>query len=157
MPDISELLALEIQEVAPLIRARKISPVELVEASLERIETLNPELNAFITVAATQARAHARNAEREILRRKYRGPLHGIPVAIKDNIETQGLRTTAGSKILADFVPDRDAEVIRALRHAGAIIIGKTNLHEFAYGITTENPHYGAARNPWDIDRVAGG
>ena len=133
---LDDLLSLDIQSVAPLIRARKISPVELLEAALERIETLNPKLNAFITIAGEQARDAARKAEREILRKRYRGPLHGIPIALKDNIETKGLRTTAGSKILADFVPDADADVVRALRRAGAIIVGKTNMHEFAYGIT---------------------
>ena len=154
---INELLSFDIHCVAPLIRARKISPVELLEATLQRIEALNPKLNAFITIAGEQARDAARKAEREILRKRYRGPLYGIPIALKDNIETEGLRTTAGSKILADFVPDEDAVVVRALRRAGAIIVGKTNLHEFAYGITTENPHYGPARNPWDLERVAGG
>jgi hypothetical protein len=154
---INELLSFDIHHVASLIRARKISPVELLEAALERIEALNPELNAFITVAVEQARDAARKAEREILRKRYRGPLHGIPIALKDNIETKGLRTTAGSKILGDFLPDADADVVRALRRSGAIIVGKTNLHEFAYGITTENPHYGPTRNPWDLERVAGG
>ncbi len=140
-----------------MLRRRKISPVELLDAVLERIERLNPELNAFITVAAERARADARRAEREIARGRHRGPLHGIPLPLKDNIETQGIRTTAGSKILADFVPTRDADVVSALRQAGAVIIGKTNLHEFAYGITNENPHYGPARNPWDRTRVSGG
>jgi aspartyl-tRNA(Asn)/glutamyl-tRNA(Gln) amidotransferase subunit A len=140
-----------------LVHARKISPVELLEASLERIEALNPKLNAFITVAAEHARDAAHKADCEIQRKQYRGALHGIPVALKDNIETKGLRTTAGSKILADYVPADDAAVVRALRRAGAIIVGKTNLHEFAYGITNENPHYGPARNPWDTDRIAGG
>jgi len=154
---INELLSLDIHSVAPLIRTRKISPVELLEAALQRIEALNPKLNAFITIAGEQARDAARKAEREILRKRYRGPLHGIPIALKDNIETKGLRTTAGSTILANFVPEEDADVVRALRRAGAIIVGKTNLHEFAYGITTENPHYGSTRNPWDLERVAGG
>lgn len=154
---LNDLLSLDIHRVASLIRARKISPVELLEAALGRIEALNPKLNAFITVAGEQARDAARKAEREILRKLYRGPLHGIPIALKDNIETKGLRTTAGSKILADFVPDADADVVRALRRAGGIIVGKTNMHEFAYGITNENPHFGPARNPWDIERITGG
>ena len=140
-----------------MLRRRKISPVELLNATLERIERLNPELNAFITIAAERALEDARRAQREIARGKNRGPLHGIPLPIKDNIETQGIRTTAGSKILSHFIPDRDADVVSALRQAGAVIIGKTNLHEFAYGITNENPHYGAARNPWDNTRVSGG
>jgi aspartyl-tRNA(Asn)/glutamyl-tRNA(Gln) amidotransferase subunit A len=154
---LNDLLSLDIHSVAPLIRARKISPVELLEAALERIEMLNPKLNAFITIAGGQAKDAARKAEREVVGKRYRGPLHGIPIALKDNIETKGLRTTAGSKILADFVPDADADVVRALRRAGAIIVGKTNMHEFAYGITNENPHYGPARNPRDIERIAGG
>ncbi|MFZ0037994.1 MAG: amidase [Candidatus Acidiferrales bacterium] len=154
---IDDLLSLDIYQIAALIRARKISPVELLEAALERIVALNPELNAFIAIAYEEARHAARKAEREILRKRYRGPLHGIPIALKDNIETKGLRTTAGSRILADFVPDRDADVVRAFRRAGAVVVGKTNLHEFAYGITTENPHYGPTRNPHDTERVAGG
>ena len=157
IPSKNELCYLSIGDASALLRRRKISPVELLEAVLERIAKLNPELNAFITVAADLARADARRAEREIARGKFRGPLHGIPLPIKDNIETQGIRTTAGSKILANFIPPHDADVVAALREAGAVVIGKTNLHEFAYGITNENPHYGAARNPWDTTRVSGG
>lgn len=152
-----ELCYLSIREASQLLRRRKVSPVELLNATLERIERLNPELNAFITIAAERALEDARRAQREIARGKNRGPLHGIPLPIKDNIETQGIRTTAGSKILAHFIPDRDADVVSALREAGAVIIGKTNLHEFAYGITNENSHFGAARNPWDNTRVSGG
>ncbi|HXW18618.1 MAG TPA: amidase [Candidatus Acidoferrales bacterium] len=154
---IRDLLSLEISRVAPLIRAREVSPVELLEAALDRIDALNPSLNAFITVAAVEALDAARKAEHEILRRRHRGPLHGIPIPLKDNIETKNLCTTAGSRILANYIPAQDADVARALRRAGAIIIGKTNLHEFAYGITSENPHYSTARNPWDATRVAGG
>jgi aspartyl-tRNA(Asn)/glutamyl-tRNA(Gln) amidotransferase subunit A len=153
----NELCYLSIREASQLLRRRKISPVELLNAVLERIDRLNPELNAFITIAAERALADAQRAQREIARGKNRGPLHGIPLSIKDNIETQGIRTTAGSKILVHFIPERDADVVSALRQAGAVIIGKTNLHEFAYGITNENPHYGAARNPWDTTRVSGG
>jgi aspartyl-tRNA(Asn)/glutamyl-tRNA(Gln) amidotransferase subunit A len=153
----NELCYLSIREAAQLLRRRKISTVELLNAILERIDRLNPELNAFITVAAERALADAQRAQREISRGGNRGPLHGIPLLIKDNIETQGIRTTAGSKILANFIPERDADVVSALREAGAVIVGKTNLHEFAYGITNENPHYGAARNPWDTTRVSGG
>ena len=153
----NELCYLSIREASQLLRRRKISTVELLNAVLERIDRLNPELNAFITIAAERALADAQRAQREIARGKNRGPLHGIPLLIKDNIETQGIRTTAGSKILAHFIPERDADVVSALREAGAVIVGKTNLHEFAYGITNENPHYGAARNPWDTTRVSGG
>ena len=153
----NELCYLSIREASQLLRRRKISTVELLNAILERIDRLNPELNAFITIAAERALADAQRAQREISRGGNRGPLHGIPLLIKDNIETRGIRTTAGSKILANFIPERDADVVSALRQAGAVIIGKTNLHEFAYGITNENPHYGAARNPWDTTRVSGG
>jgi aspartyl-tRNA(Asn)/glutamyl-tRNA(Gln) amidotransferase subunit A len=153
----NELCYLTIREAAKLLRRRKISTVELLNAVLERIDRLNPEVNAFITVAAERALADAQRAQREISRGGSRGPLHGIPLLIKDNIETQGIRTTAGSKILANFIPERDADVVSALRRAGAVIVGKTNLHEFAYGITNENPHYGAARNPWNTTRISGG
>ncbi len=156
-PSKNELCYLSIREASQLLRRRKISTVELLNAILERIERINPEVNAFITVAAERALEDARRAQREIGRGKFRGPLHGIPLLIKDNIETQGIRTTAGSKILSHFIPERDADVVSALRQAGAVIIGKTNLHEFAYGITNENPHFGAARNPWDTTRVSGG
>lgn len=145
-----------IEQLAPLLQQRKLSPVELTEAFLAHIAQLNPKLNAYITVTAELARAQARAAEAEI-RKRYRGPLHGIPIALKDNIYTKGIRTTAGSKVLADFVPEEDATVFARLRAAGAILLGKTNMHEFAYGVTTENPFYGAARNPWDTARIPGG
>lgn len=146
-----------IAEVAGRLRRRKVSPVELAQDALARIEALNPELNAFITVTAERALHDARVAEREIRRGKYRGALHGIPVSLKDNIWTRGVRTTSGSKILREFIPPADADVAMRLWKAGAVLIGKTNLHEFAYGVTTENPHYGATRNPWDTSRIPGG
>jgi len=152
----ADVTGMAIEQLAPLLKQRKLSPVELTEAYLARIEQLNPKLNAYITVTAEQARAQAREAEAEI-RKRYRGPLHGIPIALKDNIHTKGIRTTAGSKVLADFVPEEDATVVARLRAAGAILLGKTNMHEFAYGVTTENPFYGAARNPWDTTRIPGG
>jgi aspartyl-tRNA(Asn)/glutamyl-tRNA(Gln) amidotransferase subunit A len=148
---------LSLLEVAHLVRTRKVSPVDLLESILSRVEALNPKLNAFITVDPEVARKEAHRAHREIRQKNYRGLLHGIPLPIKDNIETRGMLTTAGSKILRDFIPDEDAEVVRALRRAGAVIFGKTNLHEFAYGITSENPHYGPIRNPWDTSRISGG
>ena len=129
----------------------------MTEAILARVEKRNPHLNAYITVLAGRARADARRAEQEIVRGRYLGPLHGVPISIKDNIWVCGVRCTAGSKILADFIPSADATVARRLARAGAVLIGKTNLHEFAYGITGENPHYGPARNPWALDRIAGG
>jgi len=152
-----ELVFLSIAEAAKLLRQKKISPVELVDAVLSQIERLNPTLNAFITIVADRAKSNARAAEREIARGKWKGPLHGIPVALKDNICTRGVRTTAGSKILADFVPKADSEVASRLAGAGAILVGKTNLHEFAYGVTTDNPHFGPARNPWSPERITGG
>jgi aspartyl-tRNA(Asn)/glutamyl-tRNA(Gln) amidotransferase subunit A len=152
-----DLAWLPLERLAALVGGRKVSPVELVELALARIERLNPRTNAFLTVAAEEARAAARVAEREITRRRYHGPLHGIPISLKDNIATRGVRTTAGSKILADFLPAEDATIARKLRRAGAILLGKTNMHEFAYGVTTENPHYGPARNPWALDRITGG
>src|SRR4029077_622673 len=130
---------------------------ELTRLYLSRIERLNPKLNAFITVASESALAEARAAEKELVRGRRRGPLHGIPIALKDNIYTQNLLTTMGSLILRDFLPSEDATVVRRLRRAGGIVLGKTNLHEFAYGVTSENPHYGAVRNPWNTDRIAGG
>jgi len=151
-----DITLMPVEQLAPLLAKRKLSPVELTDAFLARIEQLNPKLNAFITVTAEQARAQAREAEAEI-RKRYRGPLHGIPIALKDNIYTQGVRTTAGSKVLADFVPGEDATVAARLRAAGAILLGKTNMHEFAFGVTSENPFYGPVRNPWDTARIPGG
>jgi aspartyl-tRNA(Asn)/glutamyl-tRNA(Gln) amidotransferase subunit A len=152
-----DLAFLSIKQLAPLLAKRKLSPVEVTDAVLHRIARLNPALNAFLTVMEKDARLAARRAEREILRGRYRGPLHGVPVSLKDNVATRGARTTAGSTILAEFVPGLDATVVRRLRRAGAVLIGKTNLHEFAYGVTTNNPHYGPARNPWQLDRMTGG
>jgi len=155
-----ELASLSIGKAARLLRRREISPLDLVEAALARIEKLNPALDAFLTVTAERARRDARLAERAFKRGRRGstpGPLHGIPVALKDNIWTRGVRTTAGSRILGHFVPSRDSEVARRLARARAILVGKTNLHEFAYGISNENPHYGPVRNPWARDRISGG
>jgi aspartyl-tRNA(Asn)/glutamyl-tRNA(Gln) amidotransferase subunit A len=152
-----DLCFLSIAEAAKLLRRKQLSPVELVDAALGRIERLNPALNAFITVVASHARREARAAEREIARGRWKGPLHGIPISLKDNIWTRGVRTTAGSKILADFVPKSESVVAESLARAGAILVGKTNLHEFAYGITNDNPHFGPVRNPWDRERIPGG
>ncbi|HYL11147.1 MAG TPA: amidase [Candidatus Acidoferrales bacterium] len=157
----TELAFATIEEVAPLIRKKKISPVELTELMLRRIERLNPRLNAYITVTAELAMKQARKAEAEISaprsRACYRGPLHGIPISLKDNIHIAGVRTTAGSKILAEFTPDGDAAVVALLKRAGAVLLGKMNMHEFAYGVTSNNPHYGAVHNPWDLERIPGG
>jgi aspartyl-tRNA(Asn)/glutamyl-tRNA(Gln) amidotransferase subunit A len=153
----SDLTFLSIEQAARLLRRREISPVELVDACLERIESLDASINAFITLTAESARRRARAAERELRRSAPRSPLHGIPICLKDNFWTKGVRTTAGSKILGDFVPDADSDVAVRLAQAGAILLGKTNMHEFAYGITSENPHYGSVRNPWGRDRISGG
>src|SRR6476646_5151775 len=128
------LLALSLGEVAELTRAKKVSPVEVTEASLSAIEHLNPKLNAFITLTADSALAEARTAEAEIQRGNYRGPLHGVPIALKDIIDTAGVRTTAASALFKDRVPEHDAEIVWRLKAAGAISLGKLNLHEFAYG-----------------------
>jgi aspartyl-tRNA(Asn)/glutamyl-tRNA(Gln) amidotransferase subunit A len=148
---------LTIGKVAPLLRKKKISPVELTDAFLERIARLQPRLNAFITITAERARKQARQAEKEILKGRYRGVLHGIPITLKDLFYTAGVRTTGGSKILRNFVPKENALVVDRLWAAGSILLGKTNLHEFAYGVTNVNPHYGPTHNPWDHSRVPGG
>ncbi|MDQ2914798.1 MAG: amidase family protein, partial [Chloroflexota bacterium] len=157
MPVISETINLALEEAAALVRDRHVSPVELTEACLARIEAVEPRLNAFVTVTADLARAQAREAEGEIVKGRYRGPVHGIPVAVKDLFATKGIRTTAGSKILADWIPDEDATVVRKLREAGAVLLGKLGLHEFAYGISSVNPHFGDVRNPWDTTKIPGG
>ncbi len=146
-----------IEELSLLLSRRKISPVELVTLFLRRIEHYNPALNAFLTITRARALDDARNSEKLLRRGRSRSPLEGIPIAIKDNLYTQDVRTTAGSKILRDFIPQYDATAVARLRNAGAVLLGKTNLHEFAYGVTTGNPHYGAAHNPWDLGRIPGG
>ncbi len=157
MTDVTELCALEISEVGPLLRERSVSPVELTDSYLERIARFDPQLNSYIRVMADEARVAAREAEQEIGRGAWRGPLHGIPLGIKDLFDVAGVPNTMGSKILRDNIPTRDATVVERLKTAGAVILGKQNLHEFAFGITSENPHYGVVRNPWDLDRVPGG
>lgn len=153
----AEFALLPLSQLAPLIRQKQLSPLELLEAVLTRIERFDSRLNTYITVLAESARAQARQAEKEILDGHYRGPLHGIPVSIKDLFATRGVRTTCGSKVLADWVPDYDATAVARWREAGAVIVGKTNLHELAYGVTSNNPHYGPVHNPWDLERVPGG
>src|SRR6266516_2441931 len=150
-----ELTQLTIASAASLIRRRELSPVELTQAVLERIHRLNERMRAFITVTADHALEGARAAERGIA--GGYGPLRGIPISLKDLYDTKGILTTAGAKVFAERVPEEDATVVRKLREAGAVVIGKTNLHEFAFGVTTVNPHYGTARNPWDPERIAGG
>lgn len=155
----TELAWTPLTDLARLIAAKEVSPVDVVEGYLRRIEALDPTLRAFITVCAEEARQAARQAEADLAAGGPRGPLHGVPVALKDLFCTAGVRTTAGSRILADFVPERDATVVARLRAAGAIVLGKLNLHEFAYGPQGLNAHYGHTRNPWDAraPRLAGG
>jgi len=153
----SELPLLDLAAASRAVQKKEVSPLELTRACLERIERLNPKLNAFITVTGDAALEEARRSEAEIARGEWKGPLHGIPLAVKDLIETAGVRTTAASAVLKDNVPAADAEVIRRLKSAGAILLGKLNLHEFAYGGSGIIGHFGAARNPWNTAHVTGG
>jgi aspartyl-tRNA(Asn)/glutamyl-tRNA(Gln) amidotransferase subunit A len=152
-----DLCFLSIAELSSLMRARTVSPVEVTEAHLARIERLNPTLNAFVTVMGVEARDAARRAESDMAAGRWRGPLHGVPIGVKDIFDTAGVRTTNGSSFYRDNVPKEDAESIRGLKEAGAVLIGKCNTHEFAAGSTTNNPWYGPTRNPWALDRAPGG
>lgn len=140
-----------------LLRRKEISPVELTSACLARIEELNPTINAFITVMRDSALAEARAAEAEINNGNWRGPLHGIPIGLKDLIDTAGVKTTCGSALFADRVPSEDAFIVQRLKRAGAVLIGKQNMQEFAYGGTSTSSYFGPVHNPWDTDRIAGG
>src|SRR5271163_991862 len=146
-----------IAELAPRLRKKEVSPLEITRACLDRIEKLNPALNAFITVTAESALAEARTAEVELVRGEWRGPLHGIPVALKDLIDTARTRTTAASAVFEHRIPEEDAEVVRRLRLAGAVILGKNNLHEFAYGGSSLVSFFGNVHNPWNTEHIAGG
>src|ERR1700752_3873705 len=146
-----------IAEASDLLRRKKISPVELTNACLARIEQLNPTINAFITIMHESALAEARAAEAEIVADNWRGPLHGIPIGLKDLIDTRGVKTTCGSALFADRVPTEDAFIVQRLKNAGAVLIGKQNLQEFAYGGTSTSSYFGPVRNPWDTNRIAGG
>jgi aspartyl-tRNA(Asn)/glutamyl-tRNA(Gln) amidotransferase subunit A len=151
------LTSLSIRAAAELLRQKQLSPVELTEAHLRRIEALQPTLNAYITISAEQALDAARTAETEITCGDYKGALHGIPLALKDLYETAGIRTTAGSAFLRDNIPTQDAFVVERLKAAGMVLLGKLNMHEWALGVVNDNLHYGAARNPWDTTRSPGG
>ncbi len=157
MPPASELCTLTLTEAAALVADKSVSPVDLTQACLERIERFNPALNAFITVARESALQQAKVAEGEIHNGRYRGPLHGIPIALKDLIDTAGIRTTAASALFQERVPTEDAAVARHLKLEGAVLLGKTNLHEFAYGGSGVVSYYGAARNPWAREHITGG
>jgi len=146
-----------VTSLSKALRKREISPVEITRAYLERIQSNDPKINSFITLLPREALRAARQAEKERGKGKVQGPLHGIPFAAKDLFFTKGVRTTCGSKILKNFIPAYNATVIERLQAAGAILLGKLNMHEFAYGTTSVNPHFGAVRNPWDRERVPGG
>ena len=152
-----DVASLTLKEASEMVRRKAVSPVDLTQACLKRIETYGSALNAFITVTRDQAIETARAMEAEQLRGKWRGPLHGIPIALKDNIDTAGVRTTAASALFKDRVPSEDAEVVRRLKNAGAILLGKTNLHEFAYGGSSSVSYFGPVHNPWALDRISGG
>ncbi len=152
-----DLALMDIAALAPLIAGREVSPVEVMESQLARIEALNPDLNAYISLYPDAALAAAKEAEREIAAGAYRGPLHGIPMAVKDLFQVAGMERTCGSKILSEGVANSDATSVARLRDAGAIMLGMLNLHEFAFGPTGINPNVGTARNPWNPDYVSGG
>ena len=152
-----DLLRMSIAELAPRIRSGEVSPVDVTTAALEKAERLQPAINSFITLLKDQATAQAREEEAAIARGEYKGPLQGIPIGLKDNLATAGVATTLGAKALADNVPEEDAEVVRRLRAAGAIILGKENMEEFAAGATSNNPHFGPVRNPWGLEHLPGG
>jgi aspartyl-tRNA(Asn)/glutamyl-tRNA(Gln) amidotransferase subunit A len=152
----AELTSLSIAQAAAKLRKREVTSFELTEACLARIATYNTKIDAYITVTGERARAQAKQMDAELKAGKVRSPLHGIPIALKDNIDTAGVRTTGGSALFADRVPDTDAPVAAKLRDAGAVILGKLNMHEFALG-AGETSYFGAARNPWALDRNTGG
>jgi aspartyl-tRNA(Asn)/glutamyl-tRNA(Gln) amidotransferase subunit A len=153
----SNLSQLGLSEASQLVRSKKVSPVELTRECLSRIQRLNPKLNAFITVTADSALAEARQAEAEIQHDRWKGPLHGIPIALKDLVDTAGVRTTAASGLFKDRIPTQDAEIVRRLKASGAVFLGTLNLHEFAYGASSVISYFGPVHNPWDIGYSPGG
>ena len=152
-----EVFYLSLKQVSERIARGELSPVEVLHAVIDRTNAVEPQLHAYITTTFEGAMADAREAEREITAGRHRGPLHGVPIGLKDNYWTRGIRTTAGSKVLGDFIPAEDGTVVARLRAAGGVITGKLNMHELAIGGTTTNPHYGATHNPWSLDRIPGG
>lgn len=153
----AELTNLSIAELAPLLSSGELSPVELLDAYADRIEKWGARVNCFITLTLDAARQAAAEAERAIRAGEYLGPLHGIPFVVKDAIETAGVRTTAGSRLLLDHIPKRDAACVASLKAHGAVMVAKASCHEFSYGVTNDTPHWGPVRNPWKLDRIAGG
>ncbi|NYT66271.1 aspartyl/glutamyl-tRNA amidotransferase subunit A [Alcaligenaceae bacterium] len=152
-----ELQELTLAQAATAVKKKEVSPVDLVQACLARIEAVNEKTNAYISVFADEATKVAKASEIMIMAGHDLGALHGVPISLKDNIALKGHRTTAGSKVLADWHPQQDATVTQRLRGAGAIFLGKCNMHEFAWGGTSDNPHYGAVRNPWDTNKFPAG
>jgi aspartyl-tRNA(Asn)/glutamyl-tRNA(Gln) amidotransferase subunit A len=146
-----------ISELSELIRHKKLSPVEITQSCLQKIEELNPTLNAFITVTADEALKQAADAEKEIMSGRLKGPLHGVPIALKDLVDTAGIKTTAASGVFQNRIPAEDAPLVLQLKKAGAVMVGKTNMHEFAIGATSHISFFGPVRNPWNFDYVAGG
>jgi aspartyl-tRNA(Asn)/glutamyl-tRNA(Gln) amidotransferase subunit A len=153
----NDLTQMSLAEASARIHSRSVTPTQLVEACIVRIQTYNPKVNAFITVMRDYALAQAKELEAEQRAGKFRSPLHGIPIALKDNIDTAGVRTTAASAVFDDRVPKEDAEVVKKLKAAGAIFVGKANLHEFAFGGTSATSYFGPVRNPWALERNPGG
>lgn len=153
----TRLTTLTIADAVSSIKNGEFSALELVEAVLDRIEKIDWKLNCYITVTREEAAKEAKKVDKYISTGKHFGPLQGVPIAIKDIMATKGIRTTMGSKIYSHYVPEYDATVVKSLKSAGAILMGKLNLHELASGGTTENPHFGATRNPWDVNRIPGG
>jgi aspartyl-tRNA(Asn)/glutamyl-tRNA(Gln) amidotransferase subunit A len=151
-----DLALLSADELSVLVRTRRVSPTELVEATLQRTERLDVTLHAYMTILSEEARRAAQGLEAELASGNYRGPLHGVPVAVKDLCATRGIRTTAGSRILAEWVPEYDATVVERLRSAGAVLIGKLHMNEFADGMSQLNAHYVTPKNPWNLDRIPG-
>jgi len=152
-----EIIWMSAVELSKSIRDGELSPVEVVDAFLNRIKKINPELNAFVTLTEESARKEAERAEEAVKKGEKLGPLHGVPVAIKDNIPVKGVRTTYGSKLYENYVPEEDYILVDRLKKAGAIILGKTNLPEFGLIPITDNPVFGPTRNPWDKTRTTGG
>jgi aspartyl-tRNA(Asn)/glutamyl-tRNA(Gln) amidotransferase subunit A len=156
-PSAGDLTKLTLSEASELVRVGKVSPVELTQACLSRIERLNSKLNAFITITAETALAQAREAESDVQKGRWKGPLHGIPLALKDLVDTAGVRTTGASGLFKDRIPAQDAEIVRRLKASGAVLLGKLNLHEFAYGASSVIGYFGAVHNPWDPAYSPGG
>ena len=155
--DTEKLIGLTLTEASEMIHAKKVTSTELVKVMLDRINIYNPKINCYITVMGTEALAQAAELDAEAKAGKFRGPLHGIPISLKDNIDTAGTRTTAASPMFKDRVPTEDAAIVTKLKQGGAVILGKLNLHEFALGCTGDVSYFGPSRNPWSLDRVTGG